>query len=88
MLFFKGTAIYCDGDATAVRMLVERLFYKYGVDLYICGHEHDYERMFDVAPKPNLLHPWLSGETTRSTRNMPATTYIVVGSAGNHENHE
>ena len=44
--------------------------------------------MFDVAPKPNKLHPWLSGETTKATRNMPATTYIVVGSAGNHENHE
>ena len=36
----------------------------------------------------NLLHPWLSGVTTRSTTNPPATTYIVVGSAGNHENHE
>ena len=78
----------CDGAATAVRTGVERLFFEYGVDLYICGHEHDYERMYDIAPHKNLLHPWLSGKTTKATTNMPATTYIVVGSAGNQENHE
>lgn len=44
--------------------------------------------MFDVAPQRNLKTPWLSGVTTQSTAEMPATTYIVVGSAGNHENHE
>ncbi len=31
---------------------------------------------------------WTSGITTRSTTNPPATTYIVSGDAGNHENHE
>ena len=78
----------CDSAATRVRNALEPLFYKFGVDLYVCGHEHDYERMFDVAPKANLLHPWLSGQTTQATTDMPATTYIVVGSAGNRENHE
>jgi len=78
----------CDGAATTMRVLVEHLFYQYGVDLYICGHEHNYERMYDVAPKPNVRTPWLSGVTTKSTKNMPATTYIVVGSAGNVESHE
>lgn len=27
---------------------VEKLLYDYGVDLYICGHEHSYERMWPV----------------------------------------
>ncbi|KAK3258196.1 hypothetical protein CYMTET_32751, partial [Cymbomonas tetramitiformis] len=67
---------------------MEALFYKYGVDLYIAGHEHDYERMYDVAPKWNPIVPWLSGETTQSTVNPPATTHIITGSAGNVENHE
>lgn len=93
----------CDGDcddaATTNRMGLrqpdgswkyglEELFYKHGVDLYIAGHEHDYERMYDVAPRYNAKTPWLSGVTTRSTKDPPATTYIVTGSAGNVEDHE
>jgi hypothetical protein len=27
---------------------LETLFHQYGVDFYMCGHEHDYERMFDA----------------------------------------
>merc|ERR1711972_1142557 len=67
---------------------LEKLFYEYGVDLYIAGHEHDYERMFDVAPHFNEVLPWLSGITTQSTLDPPATTYIITGSAGNIEDHE
>jgi hypothetical protein len=84
----------CDGAATTVRdgpggkHGLETLCHQYGVDFYMCGHEHDYERMFDVAPHPNILKPWLSGKTTQSTTDMPATTYIISGAAGNHENHE
>jgi len=84
----------CDGAATTVRDGVdgkwglESLFHKYGVDFFMCGHEHDYERMYDVAPSANSAEPWLSGKTTQTTTDMPATTYIVSGAAGNHEDHE
>lgn len=88
----------CDSSASTVRMGLkngtgfhyglEELFYQNGVDLYVCGHEHDYERMFDVAPQYNAVLPYLSGKTTRSTTNPPATTYIVTGSAGSVEEHE
>jgi len=88
----------CDADCDAGAYLLrdgilglygmEALFYEYGVDLYIAGHEHNYERMYDVAPHFNLLHPWLSGVSTQTTTDMPATTHIVTGAAGNHENHE
>ena len=70
----------CDSGATLVRDGVaglyglEELFVQYGVDLYICGHEHDYERMYDVAPHADSKAPWLSGKTTKATTDMPATT--------------
>lgn len=89
----------CDAPATTNRMGLqlpdgtfkyglEQLFYQHGVDFYIAGHEHDYERMYDVAPGYDAATPWLSGATTRSTVDPPATTYIVTGSAGNIEDHE
>ena len=87
----------CDGQALTLRAGIqfpdgshryglESLFYKYGVDLYLNGHEHNYERMFDVAP--HETYDWTAGVTTGSTFNPPATTYIVTGDAGNNENHE
>jgi hypothetical protein len=42
--------------------------------------------MYDIAP--NETYDWTAGSTTLSTFNPPATTYIVTGDAGNHENHE
>ena len=55
---------------------LEKMFHRYGVDVYLCGHEHNSERHFDIAP---------GGKTTRSTVNMPSTTYIVTGAGGNRE---
>lgn len=93
----------CDGDCDTIATLnrmgfkqpdgsfkygLEELFYRHGVDMYMAGHEHNYERMFDVSPKWNPMMPWLSGITTESTIDPPATTYIVTGSAGNVEDHE
>jgi len=78
----------CDANAERMRYVFEQLFYDYGVDLFIAGHEHNYERMYDIAPWHNDAEPWLSGNTTQSTTNPPATTYIVTGDAGNRENHE
>lgn len=68
----------CDDSAKTVRDGMEEIFYKYGVDMYICGHEHNYERMYDVY----------KNETTQSTVNPPATTYVVTGDAGGPEDHE
>ena len=57
---------------------LEDVFYEYGVDFYLGGHEHDYERMYDIY----------KNETTKSIINMPSTTYIVTGSAGCDEGHD
>eukprot|EP01083_Nonionella_stella_P306110 1070748_1 len=56
---------------------MEELFYEYGVDFYMCGHQHNYERMYDIY----------QSKTTQTTNNMASTTYIVTGSAGNKEHH-
>ena len=42
---------------------------RYGVDLYLCAHQHNYERTFDVV----------NGTTERRTVNMRATTHILSG---------
>jgi len=55
---------------------LEELFYRYGVDVYICGHEHNSERHFDIAP---------GGRAGGRTREMEATTYIVTGAGGDRE---
>jgi acid phosphatase type 7 len=97
----RGLYCSCDGDCNTVatRMRagipipnlgmkygLEELLYKYGVDMWINGHEHNYERMYDIAPKET--YTYLSGYTTQTTTDPPATIYIVTGDAGNRENHE
>jgi len=74
----------CDSSADTVRLGpdgkygMEELFYENGVDLYLCGHEHNYERMFDVY----------NTTSTQSTVNPPSTVYVVTGDAGGPEGHE
>jgi hypothetical protein len=87
----------CDSDAQLMRAGVrqsngkylygvEQLLYKYGVDLWLNGHEHNYERMYDVEPRET--YTYLAGVTTKTTRNPPGTVYIVSGDAGTWAGHE
>ncbi|RHY99600.1 hypothetical protein DYB26_005976 [Aphanomyces astaci] len=62
----------CDAPAALLRDAFEDLFYDMGVDLYLCGHQHNYERMYDVY----------RGATMARSTNMAATTYILTGAAG------
>eukprot|EP00040_Diaphanoeca_grandis_P037041 m.239430 g.239430 ORF g.239430 m.239430 type:complete len:515 (+) comp33745_c3_seq3:1506-3050(+) len=66
------------GDAGKVRSDLEPLFHKYGLDLWINGHEHNYERTY----------PLYQGQSDRSNINPKATIYIVTGAAGSPEMHE
>jgi len=56
---------------------VEKLLYEYGVDLYICGHEHSYERMYPVYNSQVM-----NGSVAQPYVNPKATVHIVAGSAG------
>lgn len=64
-----------DNGTVEMKFGLEKVFFEAGVDLYLCGHQHNSERHFDVA----------FGATTRSTEDPPATTYIVTGAGGNRE---
>ena len=68
----------CGGDAALVRKDLEPLLFKYGVDFFINGHEHNYERSY----------PLYKGRSDRSNIDPKATIYIVSGAAGNTEMHE
>ncbi|CAD5225057.1 unnamed protein product [Bursaphelenchus okinawaensis] len=59
---------------------LEKLFYKYGVDLIIGAHEHNYERhwpMFNFTVYNGTESPYVD---------PPAPVHIVTGSAGCWEN--
>ena len=45
-----------------------------GVDIYVGGHVHDYERMYDMY----------RGQSAGRTLNMRATTYITTGKTDAH----
>ncbi|KAF4131445.1 Iron/zinc purple acid phosphatase-like protein C [Phytophthora infestans] len=73
--------MYCTSDSTncgdKAAMLRDRLedkFFKHGVDVYLCGHQHNYERAFDVY----------KSRTWKRTRNMRATTHILTGASGQY----
>lgn len=67
------------GDTTpAVQKAFEPLFYQYGVDVFLCGHEHSAESIWPVFNSTHVV---------QSFDNPPYTTYQVVGSGGNVEGH-
>jgi len=63
------------GSSTNLQEAVEDLFYEYGVDLYLAGHEHAYERQY-----PIYNSTW---ETSYDNPSYPV--YLIDGSAGNIE---
>jgi hypothetical protein len=68
----------CDNPARVVRKSLEPLLFKYGVDLFINGHEHNYERSY----------PLYKDKSDRSNIDPKAPIYIVSGAAGSREMHE
>ena len=86
----------CDGAATTVRegtYGLEALFNKHKVDIWINGHEHDYERNYAVykgalATGPSGGAPGGNASAPEVIRNAAAPIYIVEGCAGDVEHHE
>lgn len=56
----------------------EKLFYDQGVDMYLCGHYHNYERNW----------PTYMNKSVPSNNQPEAPIYIVTGAAGCPELHE
>lgn len=75
-LYSSKSSDYPPDAKTQLRAAVEELFHTYHVDLYICGHVHAYERMYPI---------YQDVKVTSSYDNPQATTFIVIGDAGNVE---
>ena len=73
--FYCSTDSDCDGPAMTLKSSLEEVFHSYGVDLYLCGHEHNYERMHAIYKEVM--------DSSAGGANPRATTYIVTGDAGN-----
>lgn len=68
----------CDSAAMTVRKDMEPILFEYGVDFFINGHEHNYERSY----------PLYQNKSTKSNIDPKAPIYIVSGAAGSVELHE
>ena len=69
----------CTEEAPKYRQWLEPLLHKWKVDVYLCGHNHQYERSYPVynmtVSAKSYLHP-------------NSTVFIVNGAAGNKEHND
>ena len=74
-----ATILRCVKEAVAYRRNIEDLLRREGVDVYMCGHNHQYERTY----------PMYKGEPVSfNFTNPTAPVYIVNGGAGNDEGND
>lgn len=64
---------------------VEHLFYRYGVDVAVYGHVHDYERFWPVFNHTLPSPPGLGGLSFGRYINPRATVHVTSGAGGNGE---
>ncbi|XP_006813910.2 uncharacterized protein LOC102800613 [Saccoglossus kowalevskii] len=69
----------CITEAKTYRANIEHLLYKYKVDIYMAGHNHQYERSYPVYNGTVISKNYI---------NPQATVYIVNGGAGNPEGND
>ena len=69
---YKGCTGTGVDNVEATRKDVEPLFVKYGVDMFLCGHEHNSE----------ISYPTRNGVPTAYNYDSPAATVYVVEGAG------
>lgn len=74
----------CYKQAQVLKKDLEDIFYKFGVDLVLQGHVHNYER--DQAMYKETIEDVLSLDS-RVYVNPKAPVYVVNGNAGNYHEH-
>ena len=72
------TSADCTGQAERIRVVMEPILFEYGVDFFVNGHEHNYERTW----------PLYQNKSVRSYDNPRAPIYVVSGAAGSKELHD
>jgi hypothetical protein len=74
-----------NGADLGLREAYGPLFDKYGVDLVVCGHEHDYERSLavrGVVPGSPTLAPNPASTATEDIDTTLGTVHMVLGGGG------
>ncbi|KID78034.1 Acid phosphatase [Metarhizium brunneum] len=70
-----------------MRDAFEGLFLKYGVDAYLSGHIHWYERTFPLGNNGTIDKAAIINNNTYRTNPGKSITHIINGMAGNIESH-
>lgn len=74
-----------NGSDLGLRQAYQPLFDEYGVDLVVCGHEHDYERslaVHGVVPGSDVLTPNPVSDATDDIDSEHGTVHMVLGGGG------
>jgi purple acid phosphatase-like protein/calcineurin-like phosphoesterase family protein len=72
------------GSDLGIRQSWMPLFYKYGVDLVLCGHDHDYERSYQVkgTDAGTYLRPTVVSTDLTTVDTSKGLVHIVLGGGG------
>lgn len=70
-----------------LRNAFEALFLEYGVDVFVAGHEHLYERLYPLGTNGTIDHSAIVNNHTYIANHGTSVTYLVNGAAGNIESH-
>jgi aldose sugar dehydrogenase len=76
------------GSIPALRDTYHLLFEKYGVDLVIQAHIHNYQRSYPIKYNDeDSLKPFITDRNTASYHNPKGQIYTIVGTGGSSEIH-
>jgi hypothetical protein len=72
------------GSDLGIRQTWMPLFYQYGVDLVLCGHDHDYERSYSVrgTDPGTFLRPTVVSTDLTQVDTSQGLVHIVLGGGG------
>jgi hypothetical protein len=73
-----------DGSDLGIRQNWMPLFYKYGVDFVLAGHDHDYERSYVVngVDSGTVLRPHVVSTDPNSVDSDKGLVHLVIGTGG------
>ncbi len=73
-----------EGSDLGIRQNWMPLFYKYGVDFVLAGHDHDYERSYLVkgTDRGTILRPHVVSTELNSVNSDLGLVHLVIGTGG------
>lgn len=79
-----STSVSGSGSDLGIRQTWMPLFYQYGVDLVLAGHDHDYERSFQVrgTDAGTFLRPTVVSTDLTQVDTSQGLVHIVLGGGG------